>query len=349
VLPEFSDWVREEVRQERQSGINVPGDVLDTSRGPLEMATAFKSMYSFGNHFRVRSAEQSMRTCDSGVAATFKQVCRNRIRDVNLVHADVEYVGHIEEILEVNYKRHCVVVLVCDFVKANYRGENATIKKDNWGFTLANYNRRPGIICKDSFAFPKQCEQVFYYDAKEAPGWKVVMKKEVRGRRVLPNNEEEIEAELFDMGADEDFEGLRPHREVGEGPEPPVGTGYDVVRKEVLVTGRATSLRERGGRGSRWGARGGGSERVPAMGRGAIGRPVRGGRGRGRWRPNAAVDEENADVGSEEDRDAEELLYAGRALHPPQTVGEEGECQQILAGEEGHVRGRDHCRPPVRT
>jgi len=122
-----------------------------------------------------------MKTCDSGVAATFRQVCRNGIRDVNQVHADVEYIGHIEEILELNYKRHYIVVLVCDFVKANYMGKNATIRKDKWGFTLAKYDKRPGVISKDSFAFPKHCKQVFYCNVRETTGWKIVMKKEVRG------------------------------------------------------------------------------------------------------------------------------------------------------------------------
>ena len=28
--------------------------------------------------------------------------------DANQVNADVEYVGHIEEILELNYRRHCL-------------------------------------------------------------------------------------------------------------------------------------------------------------------------------------------------------------------------------------------------
>jgi len=137
-LPDFAQWVLEEVRREQQVGDVVNPRVLDTARGPLNVASAYKSMYAYGNHYRVLSSERSMKTCDSGVAATFRQVCRNGTRDVNQVDADVEYVGHIEEILELNYRRHCLVVLVCNFVKANYVGENATIKKDKWGFTLAN-------------------------------------------------------------------------------------------------------------------------------------------------------------------------------------------------------------------
>lgn len=101
-----------------------------------------------------------------------------------------------------------ILVLVCDFVKANYVGENATIVKDKWGFTLVNYDRRPDIVCRDSFAFSKHCEQVFYCEARETPGWKVVLRKAVRGRQVLPEQEEETEAVVFNMGDDEDFEGL---------------------------------------------------------------------------------------------------------------------------------------------
>ena len=239
----------EEVRREQQAGLVVDAEVLDTARGPLEVATAYRSMYAYGNHLRIRSSEQSLQTADSGVAATFRQVCRNGLSDGNAVDADVEYVGHIEEILELNYRRHCIVVLVCDFVKANYAGENATIVKDKWGFTLANYARRPGIVCRDSFAFPKHCDQVFYAEAREAPGWKVVLRKEVRGRRVLPSTGEDRETELFNMGDDEDFEGLRPDREVGENPGDEIFTGQDVELEEVLRQGRQRTGRAHGRQG----------------------------------------------------------------------------------------------------
>lgn len=124
-----------------------------------------------------------------------------------MMDTDVEFVGHIEEILELNYRIHCLVVLVCDFVRSNYRGENATIKKDQWGFTLANYRRRFGNICQDSFAFSCHCEQIFYLEATESPGWRVVLKKDVRGRRVVLDDGEDVDAELFCMGEDEEFAG----------------------------------------------------------------------------------------------------------------------------------------------
>ena len=242
-LPPIAEWVQEEVRREQQEGILVDAMVVDTARGPLPIAAAYKSMHAFGNHYRVLSSERPRKTCDSGVAATFTQLYRNSTRDGNQVNAAVEYVGHIEEILELNYRRHCLVVLVCDFVKANYRGENATIKKDKWGFTLANYSRRYGTICRDSFAFPRHCEQVFYSTARESLGWRVVLRKEVRGKRILPTTNDK-EGTLFGMGRDEDYEGLRPDREVGEQGLPPADTGVDVVLEPLI---RGNNLR-RGGR-----------------------------------------------------------------------------------------------------
>ena len=213
--------------------MNVDSEVVDTTRGPLPIASTYKAMYAYGNHYRVRSSEQARKTSDSGVATTFKQVCRNGMRDNNQVQADVEYVGHIEEILELNYRRHCLVVLVCDFVKSNYSGDTATIKKDRWGFTLANYRRRYGSICRDSFAFPIHCEQVYYSEALESPGWQVVLRKEVRGKRVVPNNSEDVQPQMFEMGIDEDFDGLRPDREVGEGQVPAAATGETVVLEPI--------------------------------------------------------------------------------------------------------------------
>lgn len=73
--------------------------------------------------------------------------------------ANIEYVGTVEEILEIDYRGLCVTVLVCDWVKANYRGPTATIKKDKWGFTLANFQSRLQFG-SESFAFPLHIEQV---------------------------------------------------------------------------------------------------------------------------------------------------------------------------------------------
>lgn len=200
-------------------------------------------MYAYGYHFRVRSAEGSFsRTCDSGVAAIFRRPCQSGRRDQNPIDASIEYIGQILEIVELNYGRHCIVLLVCEWVKANYRGRNATVKKDEWGFTMANFNSLVPFGY-ESFAFPRNCDQVFFSDDEDEPGWKVVLRIEVRGRRVDNEMEEEEEAEIFRMGNDNDFEGLNATTAVPETNVDPLTTGRNIRMNDILGEGmEETSL-----------------------------------------------------------------------------------------------------------
>ena len=86
-------------------------------------------MYAYGYHYRVKNVEESIaKTCDSGVTTLFSRPCISGRRDAHLVNANLEYIGQILEIVEFNYGRRCTVILACDWVKANYRGRNASVK-----------------------------------------------------------------------------------------------------------------------------------------------------------------------------------------------------------------------------
>ena len=135
----------------------VEADVVSLSKPPSDLATKYCSIWAFGNHLRVASAEIHLTTCDSGVAAIFRHLCRSGPRDRHLVLADVEYVGQVHEILELNYGGLCVIVLLCNWIKANYRGSSATMKKDKWGFNLVNFEH-PLPFGPESFAFPMHVE-----------------------------------------------------------------------------------------------------------------------------------------------------------------------------------------------
>ena len=172
-------------------------------------------------------------TCDSGVAAIFRQSCRSSRQDQNFITADLKYVGQILEIVELNYGRHCVVFLVCEWVKANYRGRNATIRKDEWGFMLANF----GALVHfgyESFAFPIHCHQVFFSDDEENSTWKVVLRTKVRGCRHNWDGVEEEEPEIFSMGRDSDFEGLQVATEFKETKEIHEASGRTIDFTEVF-------------------------------------------------------------------------------------------------------------------
>ena len=88
-----------------ESGKEVAPDVIDISIGPTKMTTSYRLMWAYGNHFRVKSAETNLTTIDCGVAASFEQECRSGPQDQNTIMAQVEYVGWVEEILDLDYGR----------------------------------------------------------------------------------------------------------------------------------------------------------------------------------------------------------------------------------------------------
>lgn len=161
-----------------EAGLEVADIVKDISIPPKYSCKKFRSMWAFGLRFRVASCERRLQTQDSGVTATFTRPWRSNARDRNVIEADVEYIGELQEIVELDYQRTCVVVFVCRWVKANYRGPRATVMFGKWGFTLANFQscERFG---KESFVFPRHCEQVFFSDVSELPGWRVLLRRGV--------------------------------------------------------------------------------------------------------------------------------------------------------------------------
>jgi len=119
-------------------------------------------------------------------------------------------------------------------VKANYEGNNASIKKDKWGFTLANF-RRPIPFGGESCAFPMHVEQVYFVDAREDPGWKIVLHKEIRGRRMYGDYGVNDEDGMFVIGDDTEHEGLCPAPVIAEKNEAPIPTGRILRRDEALA------------------------------------------------------------------------------------------------------------------
>ena len=75
LLPKFEVWLVSAIQVAMDSGEEVAPDVIDISIGPTRMVTSYRSMWAYGNHFRVKSAERNLTTVDWGVAATFEQEC----------------------------------------------------------------------------------------------------------------------------------------------------------------------------------------------------------------------------------------------------------------------------------
>jgi hypothetical protein len=203
----FTEWFPGTVERDVAAGTQVAEDVLALVLPPSCDAKSYRSMYAYGNHIRVRGAEMDLATCDSGVAATFSQSCRASRKDQNHRLANVEYVGWVEEIIGVDYGKFELLVLYCKWVQATWIGPRATMKKDEYGFTLVKFDRTIPYS-SDSFAFPLHAQQVFFVDDVAHPGWKVVLRKEARSARVTSMDKRTPDLHCLSFRDDAENQGL---------------------------------------------------------------------------------------------------------------------------------------------
>jgi hypothetical protein len=178
----FVEWIKKYIILAIQGGEDIDQDTTHMSMLPTLEAKLYRSMYAYKNHIRVANVEGHLTTCDSGITTTFEHTCVSRPNDRRPIIVRLEYVGRVEEILELTYRALKSVMLLCNWVKANYNESNATIKQDKYDFTLVNFASLIPISYK-SFVFPIHVEQMFLLgcDSRER-GWKVVLRKEFHGQ-----------------------------------------------------------------------------------------------------------------------------------------------------------------------
>jgi hypothetical protein len=172
-------------------------------------ATLYKSMMAYGMHLRYKGIEVHRNTFDIGVTTSFDHIHKLSVDDPNLEVQREEYLGWIEEILKPNYKKHCVVVLAFNWVKARYSGLNPTIVWDKYGFISVN------MLEMTVFGLGPNCFAFLFMSTKSST-IKTAMGRsrgllqniEVRGRR--GDHHYTLEEE---DGHDFQFEGLSPNRE----------------------------------------------------------------------------------------------------------------------------------------
>lgn len=178
--PSFEEWVKvfmEVANVDVTSEDDMERVML--SKKPSQRALRYLKMKSFGNHFRVEDeSTANLQTFDGGVASVFQIPC------TNATDVSVNYVGMLTDILKLDYGplRAPVILLRCDWMKKQDNRGNATYTRDEAGFLLVNFKHKMPRM-SEPFIFPSQATQVFFSDARDKPGWKVVLQKEARARR----------------------------------------------------------------------------------------------------------------------------------------------------------------------
>jgi hypothetical protein len=76
------------------NGMAIDLDMMVYSRPPSTSAYMYNNIWAYRNHYKVDVEIWSTHaTYDSGVACIFKQISHNYVQDMNIVMANLHYVG----------------------------------------------------------------------------------------------------------------------------------------------------------------------------------------------------------------------------------------------------------------
>ena len=195
-VPDYAAWLQTRVRRDLAEGRNVDDMVCVLAFPPDSQILTFRSCTAFGYHYRATETDTSdgFKTYDSGIALTCVQTCRSSRADGKVVEATLSYVGVLWEILQSMYQQTPVILFRGSWVPPNEHG-NATMKRDRYGFWMANFQRRQRASI-EPYVFPAQVKQVFFVDDPVEVGWKVVLQSNCKGARFMDPTAEGI------LGAD---------------------------------------------------------------------------------------------------------------------------------------------------
>ena len=130
------------------------------STKPSQRAARYTRIKAFGHHFRVEdSTSCRMQTYDSGVASVF-QVPMLDARDVS-----VNYVRVLRDILKLDYRqlRIPIILFQCKWMKRQDNRGNPTYIRGDARFLVVNFRHKLARAF-NSFIFPSQATQVFFFD-----------------------------------------------------------------------------------------------------------------------------------------------------------------------------------------
>jgi hypothetical protein len=114
-------------------------------------------MLAFGNHNRVSNVKEHLTTQNNCiVAANFEQECVSRPNDRRPMVAKLEYVGWVEEILELNYGILNFVVRLCtlttffpnEITHENFVNQLISICHNCFGITFIHTLNQPKVSSK---------------------------------------------------------------------------------------------------------------------------------------------------------------------------------------------------------
>ena len=196
-------------------------DTLLLANPPSFSCKRYAKMTAYGNHWRVDNevSRTVMTNYDSGVAC-FEA-------NEHSAGSGKDYVGELQDILVPNYGElnTPIILFSCTWKKRSDNHGNSTYIRDADGFLTVNFKHNTSRAV-DPYVFPSQCSQVFFSnDDSRGPGqhWKVVLRKEARGRRKVEDDDDVY------MTTNNSCSGLTPSSGILNQPSEPDLTGAIVL------------------------------------------------------------------------------------------------------------------------
>ncbi|XP_006367988.2 uncharacterized protein [Solanum tuberosum] len=177
----FQIWFRNHVEKMHLAGEQIPQDIQHLAVGPSKQAKRMTGYICNGVRYLTKSRDAKRKTQNSGIMVKATTQSYASARDKNPILADVSFYGILTDIIELYYtKKFKFVLFTCKWVNNN----KGLIEKDDYGFTLVNFNHllyTKQHLSNEPFIFASQAQQVFYVDHPMENEWQIVVKFKPRG------------------------------------------------------------------------------------------------------------------------------------------------------------------------
>ena len=146
-LEDIDRWIQDYVKYlDLPESSGCTKEVYDIAMGVEEEYLSYRSIWSFGRHFRRHGVDVNLKTCDSGIATR-----------VNTLNGPIDHVGVIEDIMEVTIGGSKDIVL-----KVNWYEDNINATPTLFFSVDTTKKQLSHRIATQPFVYSSDVEQVFF-------------------------------------------------------------------------------------------------------------------------------------------------------------------------------------------
>ena len=123
----------------------------------LSQARKYPAIWAYDWHYHVESLDVKRWSFDFRIIVDFKKSSRVSSKDKNSIEGNLQYVGKIQEIIELDYRSFKYRTFKCRW----YEAFDRTLRHDTHNGLFSIDSLRFLLEDKDPYVLPIHCEQVF--------------------------------------------------------------------------------------------------------------------------------------------------------------------------------------------